>query len=118
MWKVLIDVQFILLAPILSQNATRLKTQTQYAVWIIVPNTTTIPYMGLQVPFLQVIVCKALVPPKILEKFWFPPFFPHPKPEKLVFALLYPKFKNTFFVSNLKNYVSDLYRYHCKNTVY
>ena len=42
------------------------------------------------------IVCKALVLPKILEIFWFPPFFPHLKLKKLV--------PPSFLHANLKNF--------------
>ena len=48
-------------------------------------------------------MCRALVSPLILEKFWFLPFFPLPIIENLI-PPLHPKFSNIFCTLNLKNY--------------
>ena len=60
------------------------------------------------------IVCEALVPPKLLKNFWFPPlFFPTPNLKNW-----FPPFVSEISEKFLRAKYRNIYRNHSKNTLY
>ena len=84
----------------------KVKTPTHNKQIVIINNYRT----------LLSIVCKALVPPRILGNFWLPPFFPTPN-LKNWFPPFVSEISEKFLRANLSNF-GLTNRNHCENTLY